>query len=71
MVSIGLPPVPIEELTGNVTHARGLDHFTEGLATVYQRMTEALSREPRWPSHSTTTSWKLIPPLGLPFSIPD
>ena len=32
----------IEELTGNVTHARGLDHFTEGLATVYQRMTEAL-----------------------------
>ena len=32
----------IEELTGNVTHARGLDHFTEGLATVYQRMAEAL-----------------------------
>ncbi len=32
----------IEELTGNVTHDRGLDHFTEGLATVYQRMAEAL-----------------------------
>jgi len=31
-----------EELTGNVTQARGLDNFTEGLATVYTRMAEAL-----------------------------
>ena len=32
----------VEELTGNVTKARGLDHFTEGLARVYTRMAEAL-----------------------------
>ena len=31
-----------EELTGNVTKARGLDHFTEGLARVYSRMAQAL-----------------------------
>ncbi|HZH28633.1 MAG TPA: hypothetical protein VEY95_15785 [Azospirillaceae bacterium] len=31
-----------EELTGNVTKSRGLDHFTEGLARVYTRMAEAL-----------------------------
>lgn len=31
-----------EELTGNVTKARGLENFTEGLATVYSRMAEAL-----------------------------
>lgn len=31
-----------EELTGNVTQARGLDHFTEGLARVYARMAKAL-----------------------------
>lgn len=31
-----------EELTGNVTRARGLDHFTEGLARVYSRMAKAL-----------------------------
>lgn len=31
-----------EELTGNVTSARGLDHFTEGLARVYSRMAQAL-----------------------------
>lgn len=30
------------ELTGNTTQARGLDHFTEGLAKVYRRMAEAL-----------------------------
>ena len=27
-----------EELTGNVTQARGLDHFTEGLARVYPNL---------------------------------
>lgn len=32
----------LEELTGNVTKGRGLDHFTEGLARVYTRMAEAL-----------------------------
>ena len=32
----------VEELTGNVTQARGLDHFTEGLARVYSRMAQAL-----------------------------
>lgn len=31
-----------EELTGNVTQLRGLDHFTEGLARVYSLMAEAL-----------------------------
>jgi hypothetical protein len=31
-----------EELTGNVTKSRGLEHFTEGLARVYRRMGEAL-----------------------------
>ena len=30
------------ELTGNVTQSRGLDSFTEGLASVYERMTRAL-----------------------------
>ena len=30
------------ELTGNVTQERGLEHFTEGLATVWSRMAEAL-----------------------------
>jgi putative DNA methylase len=32
----------VDELTGNVTSARGLDHFAEGLARVYSRMAEAL-----------------------------
>lgn len=31
-----------DELTGNVTKSRGLDHFTEGLARVYRRMAFAL-----------------------------
>ena len=31
-----------DELTGNVTQSRGLDHFTEGLAAVYSRMARAL-----------------------------
>lgn len=31
-----------EELTGNVTKGRGLEHFTEGLAAVYARMAAAL-----------------------------
>ena len=31
-----------EELTGNVTRARGLEHFTAGLASVYSRMARAL-----------------------------
>jgi adenine-specific DNA methylase len=31
-----------EELTGNVTRARGLEHFTDGLARVYGRMAKAL-----------------------------
>lgn len=31
-----------EELTGNATHARGLEHFTEGLAKVYSGMAKAL-----------------------------
>src|SRR5262249_26695331 len=31
-----------EELTGNVTEARGLDHFTEGLVQVYSQMAQAL-----------------------------
>ena len=30
------------ELTGNVTEDRGLEHFTDGLSTVYTRMTDAL-----------------------------
>ena len=32
----------VEELTGNVTKRRGLEHFTEGLARVYSRMQRAL-----------------------------
>ncbi|MCY4560705.1 MAG: DNA methylase [Chloroflexi bacterium] len=31
-----------DELTGNVTQKRGLEHFTEGLAEVYSRMADAL-----------------------------
>ena len=31
-----------DELTGNVTQARGLEHFTEGLSAVYSRMAAAL-----------------------------
>ena len=31
-----------DELTGNVTQERGLEHFTEGLAEVYSRMADAL-----------------------------
>ena len=31
-----------DELTGNVTQDRGLDHFTEGLSAVYSRMASAL-----------------------------
>ena len=31
-----------EELTGNVTKSRGLEHFAEGLSRVYQHMAEAL-----------------------------
>ena len=31
-----------EELTGNVTQGRGIEHFTEGLAQVYTRMANAL-----------------------------
>lgn len=31
-----------EELTGNATKSRGLEHFTEGLARVYSRMAESL-----------------------------
>ena len=31
-----------QELTGNVTQERGLEHFTEGLSTVYSRMARAL-----------------------------
>ena len=30
------------ELTGNVTMERGIDHFAEGLSTVFQRMAQAL-----------------------------
>ncbi len=32
----------VEELTGNVTEGRGLEHFTEGLARVFTNMTHAL-----------------------------
>lgn len=32
----------VQELTGNITHSRGLDHFTKGLATVYSKMAQAL-----------------------------
>ena len=31
-----------QELTGNATQARGLDHFSEGLSAVYARMSRAL-----------------------------
>ena len=33
-----------DELTGNVTLNRGLNHFTKGLSTVYRRMERALKR---------------------------
>lgn len=31
-----------DELTGNVTQKRGIEHFTQGLSSVYQRMARAL-----------------------------
>lgn len=31
-----------DELTGNVTQKRGIEHFTQGLSSVYQRMSRAL-----------------------------
>jgi putative DNA methylase len=31
-----------EELTGNTTQSRGIDHFTDGLSKVYARMAQAL-----------------------------
>lgn len=31
-----------DELTGNITESRGLEHFTEGLSSVYRRMANAL-----------------------------
>jgi adenine-specific DNA methylase len=31
-----------QELTGNITKGRGLEHFTEGLAGIYSRMAQAL-----------------------------
>ena len=31
-----------DELTGNVTQARGLEHFTEGLSEAYSRMADAM-----------------------------
>src|SRR6185437_10872761 len=31
-----------EELTGNVTCSRGIDHFTDGISRVYSRMARAL-----------------------------
>jgi putative DNA methylase len=31
-----------QELTGNIDMGRGLEHFTEGLSSVFQRMTKAL-----------------------------
>ncbi|MYJ59686.1 MAG: DUF1156 domain-containing protein [Synechococcus sp. SB0672_bin_6] len=34
-----------DELTGNVTQLRGLEHFAEGLANVYCRMADALKPE--------------------------
>ena len=34
-----------DELTGNVTQLRGLEHFAEGLASVYSHMAEALKPE--------------------------
>ena len=34
-----------DELTGNVTQLRGLEHFAEGLASVYSRMARALKPE--------------------------
>ena len=32
----------LDELTGNVTMERGIDHFTQGLSAVFQNMTNAL-----------------------------
>lgn len=32
----------VDELTGNATQSRGLEHFTEGLSRVYARMAKAL-----------------------------
>lgn len=35
--------MPPDELTGNTSQARGLDHFTEGLAAIYSAMARALN----------------------------
>ncbi len=35
----------IDELTGNVTMERGLDHFTEGMSAVFRKMAKALKSD--------------------------
>lgn len=58
-----------DELTGNVTQARGLDHFTEGLAAVYRRMAAAL--KPGAPLAFTFHHNKLEPYFAVGVAILD
>lgn len=46
------------ELTGNITMDRGLDHFTEGLSLVFRKMAYALKPGAPLAFHTTTISWK-------------
>jgi hypothetical protein len=40
-----------QELTGNVNMERGLDHFTEGLSTVFQKIGKGLEARPSFSFH--------------------
>jgi putative DNA methylase len=58
-----------EELTGNFTRARGIEHFTEGLSHVYSRMAKAL--KPKAPLAFTYHHNKLDAYLAVGVAILD
>ena len=60
----------LEELTGNVTQGRDLEHFTDGLSAVYTNMAKALKPGARWCLLTTTTRSTPTGPLALQSSMP-
>ena len=60
-----------EELIGNATQRRGLEHFTEGLACAYRSMARALKPGAPLAFTYVTTSSKPTSLWALPSSIPD